>query len=129
MKKTDYDNDNELKVNYTPKFPSDSSDFVAVGAWKDEMVGYLCEKGLYATALTGKAPRYPGYVHSEADSGAANILKAGVDSEYNTKVHGIMLQSVKGVSPSIYKALLKSPYLVDAADPSTDKRDHFSEKV
>ena len=43
MKKTDYDNDNELKVNYTPKFPSDSSDFVAVGggAWKDEMVGYL----------------------------------------------------------------------------------------
>ena len=39
MKKTDYDDDNELKGNYTPKFPSDSSDFVAVGAWKDEMVG------------------------------------------------------------------------------------------
>ena len=83
MKKTDYDNDNELKVNYTPKFPSDSSDFVAVGAWKDEMVGYLCEKGHYTTALNGKAPRYPGYVHAEKETGPLATLKAGVDAEYN----------------------------------------------
>ena len=115
MKKTDYDNDNESKLNYTPKFPSDSSDFVAVGAWKDEMVGYLCEKGLYTTALNGKAPRYPGYVHSEKEAAPLAILKAGVDSEYNTKVHGIMLQSVKGVSSSLYKTLLNPPYLVNAS--------------
>ena len=129
MKKADYDNDSELKVNYTPKFPSDSSDFVAVGAWKDEMVGYLCEKGLYATALNGKAPRYPGYVHTEKEPGPLAILKAGVDSEYNTKVHGIMLQSVKGVSPSLYKTLLNPPYLVNASGDGKESFDFLCEKA
>ena len=129
MKKADYDNDNELKVNYTSKFPSDSSDFVAVGAWKDEMVGYLCEKGLYATALNGKAPRYPGYVHTEKEPGPLAILKAGVDSEYNTKVHGIMLQSVKGVSPSLYKTLLNPPYLVNASGDGKESFDFLCEKA
>ena len=79
----------ELNKNVSnPKYPKNSNDYTAVQAWRGEMIGYLCEKGLYKTALTGKANRYPVSVITEGDAAVKAMRKQEIDEEYNTRVHG-----------------------------------------